>query len=494
MNKQVKVIKHPIYYKQEIEGYNNNPLIQALPPLGSDRELLQRVLYIPEVPSNIKDLDTWVRHDYINKISELYSPPVDEILCIARVINSMIKDGYKNRNPLVFTDNNNDFPSCEIGDNNFTDSEYAAIKVISDYSDDLGPNFIPSPTTFSIIGPNGIGKANAVGRVLSLYPQLIFHDELHNNLSSLKQIVYLKIDCPSDCTIESLVANIFVTLDSILVYTNYAYFYGKKKYNSKVLPMLIKKALQEHNLGLLVINKMQYLGNSKNPGKFLDDIISLGNIPIAFIGTNEVLKLFENDFERLRFLGTNGNLTWNRMRLYNNDNSLNRDWVVFLQNLWKCQYVLNPVKLDDNFIRLFYECTQGITALVISLFKIVQDMALNNGEMITPALILEASQRLPVKPIFDAIKKELSERTATPAIMAQNYQTQEVVSTGLSQQNTYLPQDEIIKKKSKKESKNLDNPKDLRVIYDNALKTKTDIVIAIEQAGYIQNYKDVLTF
>lgn len=47
--------------------------------------------------------------------------------------------------------------------------------------------------TLSFIGCSGSGKTTTTNRILSGYPQVLYHPE-HNFL----QIVYLKIDCPHD--------------------------------------------------------------------------------------------------------------------------------------------------------------------------------------------------------------------------------------------------------------------------------------------------------
>ena len=53
-------------------------------------------------------------------------------------------------------------------------------------------------TSMSIIGCSGSGKTTTMNKILRYYPQVIEHKEL-----GLKQIVYLKIDCPHDSSLKT---------------------------------------------------------------------------------------------------------------------------------------------------------------------------------------------------------------------------------------------------------------------------------------------------
>lgn len=57
-------------------------------------------------------------------------------------------------------------------------------------------------TSMSIIGCSGSGKTTTMNKILRYYPQVIEHREL-----GLKQIVYLKIDCPHDSSLKNLCSN-----------------------------------------------------------------------------------------------------------------------------------------------------------------------------------------------------------------------------------------------------------------------------------------------
>ena len=70
-----------------------------------------------------------------------------------------------------------------------------------------------------------MGKSTAVEEILQLYPQVINHSHYHAQDLTLRQIVWLKLDCPFDGSIKGLCLNFFQALDDLLqtdYYQNYA--------------------------------------------------------------------------------------------------------------------------------------------------------------------------------------------------------------------------------------------------------------------------------
>ena len=86
----------------------------------------------------------------------------------------------------------------------------------------------PSASGFAIVGLSGMGKTTAVERTLLLYPQVIQHNRYNGKLFILKQLVWLKLDCPASGSLKVLCQNFFRQVDLILG-TNYF----KQHVNSK---------------------------------------------------------------------------------------------------------------------------------------------------------------------------------------------------------------------------------------------------------------------
>ena len=68
----------------------------------------------------------------------------------------------------------------------------------------------------TIFGTSGGGKTVAIDNVLSLYPQIICHENYKGNRIMRNQIVWLKIDCPHNGSELSLCRKFFVKIDELL--------------------------------------------------------------------------------------------------------------------------------------------------------------------------------------------------------------------------------------------------------------------------------------
>lgn len=90
---------------------------------------------------------------------------------------------------------------------------------------------------FTMIEMSGVGKTTAVERVLSHYPQCITHTNYKDNPFYIKQVVWMKLDCPYDGSIKGLCLSFFNELDRILD-TNYSDIFIASRYT--VDTMLIK--------------------------------------------------------------------------------------------------------------------------------------------------------------------------------------------------------------------------------------------------------------
>ena len=54
----------------------------------------------------------------------------------------------------------------------------------------------------ALIGCSGCGKTTSLKRILSAYPQVIYHPEMN-----LEQVVYLKIDCSHNGSLKEICLN-----------------------------------------------------------------------------------------------------------------------------------------------------------------------------------------------------------------------------------------------------------------------------------------------
>ena len=117
-------------------------------------------------------------------------------------------------------------------------------------------------------------------------------------------------------------------------------------------------------------------------------------------GTPASYTLFESEFRIARRLTGSKEILWNTMT---NDETFH----LFLNGIWRYQWLRNYTPLSDELVSVMFEETQGISDLVIKLYLYAQQFSIERGlEVITPEIIRRVAKenfRL-MKPMLDALK------------------------------------------------------------------------------------------
>ncbi len=491
------VEKSPEYHEQIITRYSGNPLIEALTPILSKEDVIRKSLYLPEVPENIGELDSGNRYHYINFIKEAYSPPV-EIVEIERAFSSLLKYGYVERNPINRKEYLSVFETFEQEINLFNyDKPHIEINPGIPAS-----NRSSMASTYAIVGPSGMGKTLTMNKIIENYNRIIIHTMYAGNKLSMIQIPTLKIQCPHDASPRTLAYNFCLALDELFGGRKFVQKYASRRYNKEEILDNIKWIAFTYNIGVLIIDELQNLDIPKGEQEvlfnFFDSMTNM-QIPIIYMGTPKMEKLFKTDLRHARRMATDGVFRWQRMMR-------GRNWDIYLGHIWKCQYVKYPAQLTEELNRLMYDCSQGIPAIVTALFMNAQRRALDREEKITPAIIKEVYRLLPVLPMIEALRrndndtiKKYEDISIKVDEMLRDFEIQqriEVVSPSQEYTEPVKTPNAAaeIKEKQKSKSKviNFDGAKDLRKIYESAVKSKTDITIALKNEGFIKEIKDLV--
>ena len=241
-----------------------------------------------------------------------------------------------------------------------------------------------------MIGMSGVGKTTAVDRILCMYPQYITHTKYKNKPFCMKQIVWMKLDCPFDGSIKGLCLNFFSELDRVLG-SDYAENFISQRYTVDTLLVKMSHLASTHGLGILVIDEIQHLSHAKSGGseKMLNFFITLVNtigVPVVLIGTSKALPILQSEFRQARRGSGQGDLIWDRMK---NDES----WDIMLRSMWKYQWTKVKCQLTDEIKDALYDETQGIIDLAVKLYGISQLKAIFDGsETITVQSIHESAK------------------------------------------------------------------------------------------------------
>jgi len=368
-------------------GFTGNPLIEALPKPPTTEGLINKIQNYPPYNKNERFLAPESKIHLLGQISRVFVPlPIT--LSIARNIEIAIRNGYVERNPLssevtrFYNDNYN------YNNRNQQHNYSFAAKTVSN---------------MYIVGSSGVGKSTNVSRILSaLYEdQVIQHVEYKNASFIFQQIVYIKVSVPWDGSVKGILYNIFSEVDRV-AQTN---FYSKvTKSRATVDEMLNVFKNVSFNIGVLIVDEIQNVNMQKSSGaervmNFFTNLSNLG-LPIILVGTAKSLSLIKLDFKQARrSIGIGGNMLMDR--LHNNEM-----WHILIKGIWKYQYTIDEIELNDEFLNLLYDLTQGIPDLLAKLYQSAQLHCIMYNQKFTTKVINKVfkEQFVAVHPVIRALK------------------------------------------------------------------------------------------
>jgi hypothetical protein len=375
-----------VYKEQAVPDYRNNPLIEALPPIWSEDEVIDMLSQSGGRHDGERRLDAQHRLHCVHRLFR-YFQPLEQHLGIERQFSLCIRQGYLHRNPLA--------------------KEYAAALaqghktlVSGGTVNDLSA-FRPTAAGLTIIGVSGVGKTSAVSNILALYPQVIEHTRYREFPLALKQIVWLKLDCPHDGAVKGLCMEFFEAVDRAIG-TNYFETHGRRTNTIDVLMVRMAQIARLHCVGVLVIDEIQHLNLAKGGGqeKMLNFFVTLVNtigVPVVLIGTNRAMTLFQSEFRQAR---RGSSLIWDRMK---NDEW----WNIFVTAMWNNQWTTSIISISDEFKNSLYEESQGITDIAVKLYAMTQirAIALGHEKFSSSDFRIVAAEGLGLaKPMLDALR------------------------------------------------------------------------------------------
>ncbi len=279
-------IAKAIYKDPGVKKYQGNPFIEALPPIMDISAIKNGISGL--IRFDEKDIysDSSYRIHIISQLLDDFFQPISRHIQLESKLSIMIRQGYVGRNLANGSLNShlqNGYERVMSGDLNV----YRFEQVQS------------TAKSLSLIGCSGSGKSCTLNRILSTYPQAIYHEQYN-----FTQIVYLKIDCPHDGSLKSLCHHFFRAVDSALG-TDYERKYALKRHSIETLLALMSQIANVHAIGVLIIDEIQHLSMSKSGGveKMLNFFVTLVNViglPVVMIGTPKARSIFEMDLRSAR--------------------------------------------------------------------------------------------------------------------------------------------------------------------------------------------------
>ena len=367
------------YVDPGLEEYRGNPLIEALPKIWlEDVELARTLVSKPSHSDADLKLHPRLRlHAIARILNGGFFHPLPVHLNLEKKLSLMIRSGYLKRNPALNQDKH------LLQENYLRAQDNEMNKV-------LFPTTDRSVESTTLIGCSGSGKTTAVKKILSTYPQLIEHPDYN----SLQQLTYVIVECPYNGDLASLCSNFFLAIDES-VGTTYHRRYGEQiRLGEKTLLQAMTQIAIEHALGVLVIDEIQHLNDTKpKRDKLLNFFTEMTNtigIPIIIVGTPKATGIFKDLRGGRRAIGF-GSMEWGISKTENDM----LQWRRFVKRLWRFQWVQKRSKEpSEAIIEHLFILSQGILDITIKLFVIAQIRA-----------IVSQAEELTI-PLFDTIYEE----------------------------------------------------------------------------------------
>lgn len=354
-------------YRPESTG---NPYIDAMPELEAPENFHKLIYSKPPLPSNLSGMSNQKRLEAITDISSAFFPMdfmYQVYLQMYRSIISTYKvtqtaDETRRVNSLYF--GRDDFPRM-------TQVESGAI-----------------------LGTPGVGKTATIRRCLSVMPQVISHVQYGAQPLIGKQVLYLYVECPSDCSIKALAFNFISALDNAIGTSYLPRLSRVRTLAVSALITQVKILCVTHHVGLLVVDEIQNaVLTARNSGRmkplirFLVELTNDACSSVYFIGTPAAEELFcSEEHLRRRTRGL-------RLTPMKPDGT----YYSFLKRLWELQYTQKSAPLTERMANKIYDCTGGIPAYIVKVFQEAQVQAILRREpAITEKMISAAVDALAI--------------------------------------------------------------------------------------------------
>lgn len=411
-------------------AYRGNPLNEALPWDLEKPQFERFVQILPAFDPADRKRPASERIQLVRRAARLFIP-LPRHWHLGEVFQDMLRSGYLARNPAV--------PGY------YRFSRRKVMRILTKLGIDIDPKYfpeaqdgameflmtapnevLPSAGGFHFMGLSGMGKSTTLARILSRYPQVLFHDFYKGQPCTFDQVVWLTLECPSNGTSKSLCEKFFEALDKLLP-TSYLARAQKDMTIEEMLMLMANLALL-HGLGVLVVDEIQRLSEIKSGGRsqmlnFFTELVNTIGLPVVLVGTPKANAVLTSEFRQTRRGCGPGDSIWPRL---NEDDQ----WHQFVRALSMYQYTRKKVHVDklgstqaDGVIRvplepadwvkqLYYQ-TQGIIDLAVKLFMLSQVRAIHKGlEQLTSKLIesVAADRFSSAQGALDAIRSGNTEK------------------------------------------------------------------------------------
>ena len=352
------------------EGSSGNPYLDAMPDMLSPEQFAKAVASYPPIPHDLAEMSPEERRGLLPSLASIYVPMPYQY-AIYDTLYRAIATTYRTADVVEST------------------------RAINAYYCSQSTNYATQADSGSILGVPGCGKTATVRRCLSTMPQVIEHMEYQGQPCYCKQVLWLHVECPSDCSVKTLGFSIMAALDRAIGSKYLQSTQGLRSASASAIAVQTKILLANNHVGLLIIDEIQNAVMTARRNKqekpllrYLVEITNETMTSIYFIGTTLAEELFvSQEHLKRRTRGI-------RLAPFRPD----RAYLDFVCKIWPYQYTAQAAPLTTSICNKLYDCSGGIPAYVIKIFAEAEAQALLAGyNCINEKIIQQAVDLLAIK-------------------------------------------------------------------------------------------------
>ena len=319
-----------------------------LPEMKSGNELISALSIIPEYDETICQQNQAARLMALSDLYQIYIPSQMSLEIYSKLYLALLCSMQKKGTQMAIKQRY---------------ENYRAIQQQS-YSGILGGS-----DSFTIIGTSGIGKSSAISRAISLITE---NRIIETDKPYTKIIPCLIVQCPFDSSVKGLLLEILRKVDEELGTDHYIHAVKSRASTTDMLIGAVS-SIALNNIGMLVVDEIQNVVNSKN-GKSLigalTQLINNSGISICMVGTPESTLFFEQAMQLAR---RSVGLQYTTMKY-------DEYFQSFCKILFKYQFLKNRTEITAAITEWLYEHSAGVVSVVISLIHDAQEIAILKGK------------------------------------------------------------------------------------------------------------------
>ena len=319
-----------------------------LPEMKSGNELISALSIIPEYDKTICYQNQAVRLMALSDLYQIYIPSQMSLEIYSKLYLALLRSMQKKGTQMAIKQRY---------------ENYKAIQQQS-YSGILGGS-----DSFTIIGTSGIGKSSAISRAISLITE---NRIIETDKPYTKIIPCLIVQCPFDSSVKGLLLEILRKVDEELGTDHYIHAVKSRASTTDMLIGAVS-SIALNNIGMLVVDEIQNVVNSKN-GKSLigalTQLINNSGISICMVGTPESTVFFEQAMQLAR---RSVGLQYTTMKY-------DEYFQSFCKVIFKYQFLKNHTEITAAITEWLYEHSAGVVSVVVSLIHDAQEIAILTGK------------------------------------------------------------------------------------------------------------------